>query len=75
MRRHVSYAMIIGTRGYSSPLDRIDAPLNVMAEMAHVGLLQIPLSLGAMLRSTCPASTPDRGWFTLWAGTVSSTKP
>jgi len=41
--------MIIGTRGYSSQLDRIDAPLNVMAEMAHVGLLQIPLSLGAMV--------------------------
>jgi class 3 adenylate cyclase len=45
----ITYAMIIGTRGYSSPLDRIDAPLNVMAEMAHVGLLQIPLSLGAMV--------------------------
>jgi amino acid transporter len=45
----VTYAMIIGTRGYHQTLDQIDAPLNVMAEMAHVGLLQIPLSVGAMV--------------------------
>ncbi|WP_321962048.1 APC family permease [Paraburkholderia sp. J7] len=45
----VTYAMIIGTRGYHEPLDQIDAPLNVMAQMAHVGLLQIPLSVGAMV--------------------------
>jgi len=45
----ITYTMIIGTRSYSDPLDKIDAPLNVMAEMAHVGLLKIPLSLGAMV--------------------------
>jgi amino acid transporter len=45
----VTYTMIIGTRGYSDPLNKIDAPLNVMAQMAHVGLLQIPLSAGAMV--------------------------
>lgn len=45
----VTYAMIIGTRGAAQPLDQIDAPLNVMAQMAHVGLLQIPLSVGAMV--------------------------
>ena len=45
----VTYAMVIGTRGYHQTLDQIDAPLNVMAQMAHVGLLQIPLSVGAML--------------------------
>ncbi|MEM5315455.1 APC family permease [Paraburkholderia sp. JHI869] len=44
----VTYAMIIGTRGYHQALDQIDAPLNVMAQLAHVGLLQIPLSVGAM---------------------------
>jgi amino acid transporter len=45
----VTYTMIIGTRGYSDPLDKIDAPLNVMAQMAHVGLLGIPLSAAAMV--------------------------
>lgn len=45
----ITYTMIIGTRGYSDPLDKIDAPLNVMAELAHVGLLKIPLSLGALV--------------------------
>jgi amino acid transporter len=45
----VTYAMVIGTRGYHQTLDQIDAPLNVMAQMAHVGLLQIPLSVGAMV--------------------------
>lgn len=45
----VTYTMIIGTRGYSQTLDQIDAPLNVMAQMAHVAVLQIPLSAGAMV--------------------------
>ncbi|GGP25297.1 APC family permease [Silvimonas amylolytica] len=45
----VTYTMIIGTRGYAQKLDQIDAPLNVMAQLAHVGLLQIPLSIGAMV--------------------------
>jgi len=45
----VTYVMIIGTRGYSDTLDKIDAPLNVMAQLAHWDILQIPLSAGAML--------------------------
>jgi amino acid transporter len=45
----VTYAMVIGTRGYKQTLDQIDAPLNIMAQMAHVGILQIPLSVGAMV--------------------------
>ena len=45
----VTYVMVLGTRGYSTPLDKIDTPLNVLATLAHVAPLQIPLSLGAMV--------------------------
>jgi amino acid transporter len=45
----VTYVEVMGTRGYSSTLDKIDAPLNVLATLAHVPLLQVPLSLGAMV--------------------------
>src|SRR6202012_184524 len=39
----------MGTRGYSTTLDKLDAPLNTMAQLAHVPILQVPLSLGAMI--------------------------
>ena len=45
----VTYAMVYGVRGYKTPLDQIDAPLNVLAEVVHMQFLQIPLSLAAML--------------------------
>ncbi|MEJ1962850.1 MAG: APC family permease [Gammaproteobacteria bacterium] len=45
----VTYVMVMGVRGYSTSLDKIDAPLNVLAQLAHVSALQIPLSLGAMV--------------------------
>jgi amino acid transporter len=45
----VTYVMVLGTRGYSTSLDKLDAPLNVLANLAHVGILQVPLSLGAMI--------------------------
>ncbi len=45
----VTYVMVMGVRGYSEPLDKIDAPLNVLATLAHVPILQVPLSLGAMV--------------------------
>lgn len=45
----VTYVMVQGIRGYSTTLDKIDAPLNVLAQLAHVGWLQVPLSLGAMI--------------------------
>ncbi|MGI4903239.1 MAG: APC family permease, partial [Janthinobacterium lividum] len=44
----VTYAMVYGTRGYSTTLDKIDAPLNVLAAIAHVKFLQVPLSFAAM---------------------------
>jgi amino acid transporter len=45
----VTYTMVLGVRGYSTTLDKMDAPLNILAVMAHVGVLQAPLSLGAMI--------------------------
>ncbi len=45
----VTYVMVMGVRGYSTSLDQIDAPLNVLATLSHVPILQVPLSLGAMV--------------------------
>jgi amino acid transporter len=45
----VTYVMVMGVRGYSTPLDQIDAPLNVLATLSGVPILQVPLSLGAMV--------------------------
>ena len=45
----VTYVMVQATHGYSTSLDQIDAPLNVMAVLAHMPLLQAPLSAGAMV--------------------------
>ena len=45
----VTYVMVQATHGANPPLDQIDAPLNVMAALAHVPFLQIPLSFGAMV--------------------------
>lgn len=44
----VTYTMVQAVRGYQTPLDQIDAPLNVMAVLAHVPALQAPISAGAM---------------------------
>ncbi len=45
----ITYVEVMGTRGYSTTLDKIDAPLNVLATLAHVPALQVVLSLGAMI--------------------------
>jgi len=45
----VTYVMVMATRGYSTTLDKLDAPLNTMAQLAHMPILQAPLSLGAMI--------------------------
>jgi amino acid transporter len=45
----VTYVMVQATHGYSTSLDQIDAPLNVMAVLAHMPILQAPLSAGAMV--------------------------
>jgi len=45
----VTYVMVMATRGYSTPLDKLDAPLSTMSQLAHVPILQAPLMLGAMI--------------------------
>jgi amino acid transporter len=45
----ITYVEVLGIRGYSQTLDQLDTPLNTLATLAHVPLLSIPLSLGAMV--------------------------
>jgi amino acid transporter len=45
----VTYVEVLGVRGYSTTLDKLDTPLNTLSTLAHVPLLSIPLSLGAMV--------------------------
>ncbi len=45
----VTTVMVQATHGSKPTLDAIDAPLNVMATLAHLPALQAPLSAGAML--------------------------
>ena len=45
----ITYVEVLGVRGYSTTLDKIDQPLNVLAQLINIPILQIPLSLGAML--------------------------
>jgi amino acid transporter len=45
----VTYVMVMGMRGYATTLDKVDAPLNILAQLANVRFLQVPLSLGAMI--------------------------
>jgi amino acid transporter len=45
----VTYVEVLGVRGYSTTLDKLDAPLNTLATLAHVAPLSIPLSIGAMV--------------------------
>jgi amino acid transporter len=45
----VTYVEVLGVRGYSTTLDKIDQPLNILAQLVKMPILQIPLSAGAML--------------------------
>ena len=45
----VTYTMVLGVRGYPQTLDKLDAPLNVLASIYHVPLFAVPLSIGAMV--------------------------
>ena len=53
----VSYTEVLGTRGYTTTLDQIDAPLNVLATMYHVPFLWPLLSAGAMFSFFALASS------------------
>lgn len=45
----VTYVEVMGTRGFTTTLDQLDAPLNTLAQLSNVPALQVPLSLGAMV--------------------------
>ena len=45
----VSYTEVLGFAHYKTTLDKIDAPLNVLADMMQVSWLKAPISAGAML--------------------------
>jgi amino acid transporter len=53
----VSYVEVLGTRGYTDSLDKIDAPLNVLAGMYGVPFLTPLLSAGAMFSFFALASS------------------
>jgi amino acid transporter len=53
----VSYTEVLGTHGYKDPLDKIDAPLNVLAETYNVPFLSPLLSAGAMFSFFALASS------------------
>jgi len=51
------YVEVLGTAGYTTTLDKIDAPLNVLAQMYHVNYLWPLLSAGAMFSFFALASS------------------
>lgn len=53
----VSYFEVLGTRGYTDTLDKIDAPLNVLATIYKVPFLSPLLSAGAMFSFFALASS------------------
>jgi len=53
----VTYVEVLGVRGYKDPLDKIDAPLNVLATMYNVPALSPLLSAGAMFSFFALASS------------------
>jgi len=53
----VSYTEVLGTHGYKATLDKIDAPLNVLAEKYGVSFLSPVLSAGAMFSFFALASS------------------
>src|SRR5216684_4845263 len=45
----VSYTEVLGFAGYKVTLDKVDAPLNVLAELVNMPWLKAPVSIGAMV--------------------------
>jgi amino acid transporter len=45
----VTYTEVLGFAGYKTTLDKVDAPLNVLAELVSMPWLKAPVSLGAMV--------------------------
>jgi amino acid transporter len=53
----VTYVEVLGTHDYKDSLDKIDAPLNVLADTYHVSFLSPLLSAGAMFSFFALASS------------------
>jgi amino acid transporter len=51
-----SYTEVLGFADYKTTLDKIDTPINVLAELVGMRLLIVPLSLGAMIGSFAAVS-------------------
>ncbi len=45
----VAYTEVLGFAGYKTTLDKVDAPLNVLAELVSMPWLKAPVSIGAMV--------------------------
>ena len=45
----VSYTEVLGFIGYKTTLDKVDAPLNILAELVSMPWLKAPISIGAMI--------------------------
>lgn len=45
----VTYMEVYGTRGYSSTLDQLTAPLNTLSTIMHVSWMAVPISIGALV--------------------------
>jgi amino acid transporter len=45
----ITYTEVYGTKGTSTQLASLTAPLNTLATMFHVGWMAVPLSIGAMV--------------------------
>jgi amino acid transporter len=51
-----SYTEVLGFAGYRTTLDKVDTPLNVLAELVGMRILIVPLSFGAMIGSFAAVS-------------------
>jgi amino acid transporter len=51
-----SYTEVLGFTGYKTTLDKVDTPINVLAELVGMRVLIVPLSLGAMIGSFAAVS-------------------
>ena len=52
----VSYIEVMATNGYSTTLDKMDAPLSVMCDMYKVSFLSLPICAGAMVELLRPGA-------------------
>jgi amino acid transporter len=57
-----SYVEVLGFRGYETPLDKTDVPLNILANLAGVELLGLAISVGVMFSFfTCTLASITAG--------------